>query len=161
LIGLLASVLTARLAFGRKEPRGCEHKFIFIKTKKTAGTAIEVALSELCGPLDVITSYREGSEEQRRGRGPQNYPIEHPLKPARPLWRTARAPLSSKRRLLRAHARLARAYVGETAIPGIGRCLLQDQIEMAAAELRALHAQPLRRSVTKLAMAELNHMLRS
>ena len=28
-----------------------EHKFIFLKTKKTAGTAIEAALSELCGPL--------------------------------------------------------------------------------------------------------------
>ena len=27
-----------------------EHKFIFLKTKKTAGTAIEAALSELCGP---------------------------------------------------------------------------------------------------------------
>ena len=27
-----------------------EHKFIFLKTKKTAGTSIELALSELCGP---------------------------------------------------------------------------------------------------------------
>jgi hypothetical protein len=33
-----------------------ERKFIFLKTKKTAGTAIEAALSELCGPLDVITA---------------------------------------------------------------------------------------------------------
>ena len=36
-----------------------EHKFIFLKTKKTAGTAIEAALSELCGPSCVITPYRE------------------------------------------------------------------------------------------------------
>ena len=64
-----------------------EHKFIFLKTKKTAGTAIEAALSELCGPLDVITPYREESEEDRKGRAPQNYRIEHPLKPKRPLWR--------------------------------------------------------------------------
>jgi hypothetical protein len=64
-----------------------EHKFIFLKTKKTAGTAIEAALSELCGPSDVITPYREGSEEDRKGRGPQNYRIEHPLKPERSLWR--------------------------------------------------------------------------
>ena len=28
-----------------------EHKFIFLRTKKTAGTSIELALSELCGPL--------------------------------------------------------------------------------------------------------------
>ena len=47
-----------------------EHKFIFIKTKKTAGTAIEAALSELCGPSDVITPYRAESESDRKGRGP-------------------------------------------------------------------------------------------
>jgi hypothetical protein len=64
-----------------------EHKFIFLKTKKTAGTAIEAALSELCGPLDVITPYREESEQDRKGRPPQNYRIEHPRKPKRPLWR--------------------------------------------------------------------------
>jgi len=64
-----------------------QHKFIFLKTKKTAGTAIEAALSELCGPLDVITPYREESETDRKGLGPQNYRIEHPLKPKRPLWR--------------------------------------------------------------------------
>jgi hypothetical protein len=64
-----------------------EHKFIFIKTKKTAGTAIEAALSELCGPSDMITPYREESERDRKGRGPQNYRIEHKLKPQRPLWR--------------------------------------------------------------------------
>jgi Sulfotransferase family len=64
-----------------------QHKFIFLKTKKTAGTAVEAALSELCGPSDVITPYREESEEDRKGRGPQNYRIEHPLKPQRPLWR--------------------------------------------------------------------------
>jgi hypothetical protein len=64
-----------------------QHRFIFLKTKKTAGTAIEAALSELCGPADVITPYRAESEEDRVGRGPQNYRIEHPLKPKRALWR--------------------------------------------------------------------------
>ncbi len=44
-----------------------EHKFIFLKTKKTAGTAIEAALSELCGPTCVITPYREESESDRKG----------------------------------------------------------------------------------------------
>jgi hypothetical protein len=64
-----------------------KHKFIFIKTKKTAGTAIEAALSELCGPSDVITPFREESEQDRKGLRPQNYRIEHPLKPKRSLLR--------------------------------------------------------------------------
>lgn len=64
-----------------------KHKFIFLKTKKTAGTAIEAALSQLCGPDDVITPYREASERDRRGLAPQNYRIDHPTKPNRPLWR--------------------------------------------------------------------------
>ncbi|HUU67665.1 MAG TPA: sulfotransferase family 2 domain-containing protein [Methyloceanibacter sp.] len=64
-----------------------KHKFIFLKTKKTAGTAIESALSELCGPDDVITPYREESEGDRKGLPPQNYRIEHPAKPRRSLWR--------------------------------------------------------------------------
>jgi len=64
-----------------------KHKFIFLKTKKTAGTAIEAAISQLCGSDDVITPYREASEQERKGLGPQNYRIEHPLKPKRSLWR--------------------------------------------------------------------------
>lgn len=31
------------------------HRFIFIKTRKTAGTSVERALAPLCGPEDVIT----------------------------------------------------------------------------------------------------------
>ena len=64
-----------------------KHRFIFIKTKKTAGTAIEAAISQLCGPDDVITPYRAASEKDRKGLGPQNYRIEHPLKPQRSIWR--------------------------------------------------------------------------
>jgi hypothetical protein len=64
-----------------------QHKFIFIKTAKTGGTSIEAALSQICGPEDIITPFREDAEKDRRGRGPQNYRIEHPLKPKRPLWR--------------------------------------------------------------------------
>jgi hypothetical protein len=63
------------------------HRFIFIKTNKTGGTSIEAALSELCGPDDVITPFREDNEKYRQGTGPQNYRIEHPQKPKRPLWR--------------------------------------------------------------------------
>ena len=32
-----------------------KHKFIFLKTKKTAGTSIELALTKLCGDDDIIT----------------------------------------------------------------------------------------------------------
>jgi len=32
------------------------HKFIFTKPRKVAGTSIEVALSQFCGPDDIITS---------------------------------------------------------------------------------------------------------
>ena len=32
-----------------------QHRFIFVKTLKTAGTSIEVFLSQHCGPLDVVT----------------------------------------------------------------------------------------------------------
>jgi len=94
------------------------HKFIFIKTKKTAGTALEAALSQLCGPLDVITPYREESEQERKGLAPQNYRIEHPLKPKRPLWRKL---LGRPERYYHPSvgfyehmpASLVRAYVGE------------------------------------------------
>jgi hypothetical protein len=50
-------------------------RFIFLKTKKTAGTSMEIALSSLCGSEDVITPIPERDEEERRRlgyRGPQN-----------------------------------------------------------------------------------------
>jgi len=53
-----------------------EHEFVFLKTRKTAGTSVEIALSTVCGPDDVITPIVEEDEELRRaagGRGPQNH----------------------------------------------------------------------------------------
>ncbi len=52
-----------------------KHKFIFIKTNKTAGTSIEIALSKVCGPDDVITPITAEDEATRRSlgyTGPQN-----------------------------------------------------------------------------------------
>jgi hypothetical protein len=53
------------------------HKFIFIKTMKTAGTSLEIALSKFCGPRDVITPVLPVEDEEIRRslgyRGPQNY----------------------------------------------------------------------------------------
>ena len=52
------------------------HKFIFLKTSKTAGTSIEIALSQICGEEDVITPLAKEDEELRRllsCRSSQNY----------------------------------------------------------------------------------------
>jgi hypothetical protein len=53
-----------------------KHKFIFIKTCKTAGTSLEIALSKYCGEDDIITPISSVDEEVRRSlgyRGPQHY----------------------------------------------------------------------------------------
>ena len=53
-----------------------EYKFIFLKTNKTAGTSIEIALSKFCGPRDIITPISPEDEKTRSQlgyRGPQNY----------------------------------------------------------------------------------------
>ena len=55
-----------------------KYKFIFIKTSKTAGTSIEIALSKFCGNEDIITTISDADEEIRGNlsyRGPQNYMI--------------------------------------------------------------------------------------
>lgn len=53
-----------------------EHGFVFMKTRKTAGTSVEIALSRVCGPDDVITPVTDDDEVLRRahgGRGPQHF----------------------------------------------------------------------------------------
>lgn len=53
-----------------------KYKYIFIKTNKTAGTSIEIALSKFCGDTDIITPISPNDEETRKRlgyRGPQNY----------------------------------------------------------------------------------------
>lgn len=52
------------------------HKFIFIKTRKTAGTSLEIALSKYCGPDDIITPISQKDELTRKNLGcrmAQNY----------------------------------------------------------------------------------------
>ncbi|GAB2780953.1 hypothetical protein GCM10027020_38110 [Nocardioides salsibiostraticola] len=53
-----------------------EHRFIFLKTRKTAGTSVEIALSTVCGPQDIVSPLSETDEVIRRergGRGPMNF----------------------------------------------------------------------------------------
>lgn len=55
------------------------HKFIFVKTEKTAGTSIEIGLSKFCGEHDVVTKIALKDEKTRKDlgfTGPQNY-AEH------------------------------------------------------------------------------------
>lgn len=55
-----------------------KYKFIFLKTKKTAGTSIEIALSKYCGENDIITPISPEDEKIRKGlgyRGPQNFTV--------------------------------------------------------------------------------------
>ncbi len=53
-----------------------KYKFIFIKTTKTAGTSVEIALSKFLGPNDIITPLDPQDEKLRQAlgfRGAQNY----------------------------------------------------------------------------------------
>jgi hypothetical protein len=64
------------------------HRFIFLKTQKCAGTSVELALSQICGPTDVITSVSANDEAMRLGRGPQNATIPSGYRPRD--WRLRR-----------------------------------------------------------------------
>ena len=46
-----------------------QHKFIFIKTRKTAGTSIETSLARFCGDDDVITALSDEDEAARISAG--------------------------------------------------------------------------------------------
>jgi hypothetical protein len=47
-----------------------KHKFIFFKTRKTAGSSIQVALAEHCGPEDIITGqYQLGVDDNSHSAG--------------------------------------------------------------------------------------------
>jgi hypothetical protein len=85
------------------------YEFIFIKTRKTAGTSLEIALSGVCGEQDVLTPLREEDERMRiewSGRGAQNY--ELPLGRYRPRdW--ARLAMHGRRAELTSHSSADRA----------------------------------------------------
>jgi hypothetical protein len=58
-----------------------KHNFIFLKTRKTASTSIEIALSKFCGENDIITKVTRKDEKIRRElgyRGPQNFYLPYP-----------------------------------------------------------------------------------
>jgi len=54
------------------------HRFIFIKTAKTAGSSLEMALTKYCGPEDIITPMSPADERKRAALGypgPRNYQL--------------------------------------------------------------------------------------
>lgn len=73
-----------------------KHKFIFIKTAKSAGTSIEIALSKFCGSEDIITPILPAEDERKRKqlgyKGQQNFKVPFSLYSTsicarnRPLW---------------------------------------------------------------------------
>lgn len=57
-----------------------KYKFIFIKTQKTAGTSLEIALAKFLGPDDVVTRIGRNYENMRQElgyQGPRNFVIPY------------------------------------------------------------------------------------
>lgn len=46
-----------------------KYRFIFLKTSKTAGTSVEIALSKICGPRDIITQLPKRDRAIRESLG--------------------------------------------------------------------------------------------
>jgi len=91
------------------------YKFIFLKTRKTAGTSIEIGLSRFCSDDDIITPIKREDERTRRQlgyRGPQNFRLS-PFRYSRNDW----ARLVTRFKPARCHnhmpATLVRKWVGE------------------------------------------------
>ena len=64
-----------------------KHKFIFLKTTKTAGTSLELALATLCGPSDILPPLSPEDERQRaQAQRARNYRIPLRLWAKRDFW---------------------------------------------------------------------------
>ncbi|MEI8083791.1 MAG: sulfotransferase family 2 domain-containing protein [Actinomycetes bacterium] len=77
------------------------HKFVYVKTRKTASTSLEIALSKWCGPQDIITHILATDEKVRQGLGypgPQNYVV--PFGPGRSLKLVNHTPVTVARQVL-------------------------------------------------------------
>ena len=64
-----------------------KHKFVFLKTKKTAGTSIELALSPICGDSDILAPLARSEEALRVQRGAQNWRLHGWWGGPQPIWK--------------------------------------------------------------------------
>lgn len=87
-----------------------QHRFIFMKTLKTAGTSVEIELSRVCGPDDIITPLPAEDETLRAERG------------GRPAQHYEAPPLSAR---VHEHIRASKAR------PIIGRPVWDDYYKVA------------------------------
>ncbi len=93
-----------------------QHRFIFLKTSKTAGTSVEIALSKHCGPEDVITAITPPDEKRRAAlgyRGAQNHLYANSPLRLSSLVRKLRGPRHQRRFYNHMTAEEVRARVGE------------------------------------------------
>lgn len=61
------------------------NQFIFLKTRKTAGTSVEMALTNHCGHIDIVTPLALDDERKRMAKGqfPRNYFVVSPYREKR------------------------------------------------------------------------------
>ena len=104
------------------------HRFIFLKTQKTAGTAIEIALRAVLGPDDVITPIsREDERLNRRLGHPGPRHFRAPLRDydSADLWRL----LSRARLKKRFYNHIPAARVKELLPAAIWQSYLKISVE--------------------------------
>lgn len=78
-----------------------KYKFIFIKTRKTAGTSIDLALSSFCGPNDVVAPRAKNDELATFYIPAQNYEIGLKYYGLSDVWYYIR---HGKKKVFRAHS---------------------------------------------------------
>ena len=91
------------------------YQFIFLKTHKTAGSSLEIALSRFCGEGDILTPFGPDEESLRERpdyQGAQNYWLPFKSYTRRDWWNL----LHGRRRVIPHHFRAdqVRELVGET-----------------------------------------------
>lgn len=98
-----------------------KHRFIFLKTGKTAGTSVEIFLSRFLEPDDIATPIKPEDEPARAPNGPRNYLRSRGLlgwkalagKIPGPLGRLARRPNHRTDFFNHVRAETAREWLGE------------------------------------------------
>lgn len=93
-----------------------QYEFIFLKTRKTAGSSIEIALSRFCGPGDIVTRDTEEDEKLRReegGFGPHGHFKSLWQYTPRELWKRLKYGQMATRFRNHAGAEIARSLVSE------------------------------------------------